>query len=300
MTFTQIALLGGLAALVLAVGIYAIVRATRMRGLRRRYGAAAMPKGRGISWRSILPIALLLGALVSMVLAVGQFRLSKQATQATVILAIDDSDSMKATDVRPDRLEAAKAAAQAFLDKLPAGFRVGVVTFAGQAKVLVAPSTDRAQVAAAVAALGTSGGTVIGDGLTAALDTIEADRSQHGPGAAAVVLLTDGQDTGSKVPPYEAAARAHALGVRVFTVALGRSTGGTSGANTALLQQLATATGAKTFTAGSAGQLTDVYQTLGSQLQYDLAIGGHGTLYVVFAAVLALAAGILMVTLSRN
>jgi Ca-activated chloride channel family protein len=291
---------GGLAFVALAVGVFALLRSRRMRKLRRRYGQAAMPKRQAFAWRTLAPAVLLLGAGASLVLAFGQVRLNHEATQGTVILAIDDSDSMQLTDVAPNRMKAAQSAAQAFLEHLPLGFRVGVVTFAGTARVLVAPTMDRTQVSDALDGLTTSKGTVIGDGLTSALDTIDADRRAQGTGPAAVVLLTDGQDTGSTVPPDQAALRAKSDGVKVFTVAVGATDAGTDGANTGLLAQIANTTQAQAFTAKTSGQLTEVYSALGSQLSSDLAIAGSGARYVVLGTVLAIAAGISLVVVTRQ
>jgi Ca-activated chloride channel homolog len=295
-----IVVVAGLALVALATGIYVLARARRMRGLRKRYGDAAMPQPQGFAWRTVAPIMLLVGAGASIVLAFGGVRLNHQATQGTVILAVDVSLSMDKTDVAPDRLEAAQAAAQSFLQRLPAGFRVGVVTFAGTARVLVAPTTDRAQIASALGTLSTSNGTVIGDGLSTALDTIDAERRASGDEPAAIVLLTDGQDTGSKISPDQAAQRAKTDNVKVFTVAVGAADAGTSGANTGLLSRIATTTDARAFTAASAGQLTEVYQSLGSELSTDLAIAGSGTRFVALAAALAIAAGVSLVVLQRG
>jgi Ca-activated chloride channel homolog len=296
-----IVVLAGLGVVALATGLHALVRARRMRRLRKRYSAAAMPKRGSFAWRNLAPIVLLLGAGASLVLAFGQVRFNRQATTGTVILAIDVSNSMERTDVAPDRLHAAQAAASAFLRQLPGGFRVGVVTFAGTARELVTPTEDRGIVAGALDALSPSKGTVIGDGLSTALDAIDTDRRQHGAQPAAVVLLTDGQDTGSRVSPDRAAQRAEANGVKVFTVAIGATdAGATDGANTALLTQLATTTGAQAFTAATSGQLTDVYRALGSQLSSDLAIEGSGARFVLLATALAIAAGISLLVLTRH
>lgn len=300
MGISGLIVVGGLAFVALAVGLFALLRSRRMRKLRRRYGDAAMPKRQPFAWRTLAPAVLLLGAGASLVLAFGQVRLNHQATQGTVILAIDDSDSMQLTDVTPNRLKAAQSAAQAFLEHLPPGFRVGVVTFAGTARVLVAPTMDRTQVSDALAGLTTSKGTVIGDGLASALDTIDADRRAQGAGPAAVVLLTDGQDTGSTVPPDQAALRAKSDGVKVFTVAVGATDAGTDGANTGLLAQIANTTQAQAFTAKTSGQLTEVYAALGTQLSSDLAIAGSGARYVVLGTVLAIAAGISLVVVTRQ
>ena len=107
--------------------VFVVVRAGKRAGLRRRYGRDAVPRGLGLPWRAMAPFVLLAGAAASLILVLGQFRLDRKPTQGTVLLVIDVSDSMEATDVEPTRLEAAKSAATSFLGKLPPGFRVGEI-----------------------------------------------------------------------------------------------------------------------------------------------------------------------------
>lgn len=245
------------------------------------------------------PIVLLAGAVVFIAIAFTQFRLSRQVTQGTVILVIDTSDSMDQTDVTPTRLDAATAAADAFLKELPEDFRVGLVTFSGTPDLAVAPTLERQQVVTALAGLTTGKGTVIGDGLSTALDSMEADWRANGKGPAAVLLLSDGLDTGSTVSPVTAAKRAQSLGVPVFTVALGVETA-TGGADTNLLRQVAADTEGETFTAQTASQLTSVYSRLGSTLSVDLAIGHAAGLFVGLAALFAIAAAAMVFVSARR
>ena len=137
---------------------------------------------------------------MSLLFAFGQVRIDRQVTAGTVVLAIDVSHSMGSSDVLPNRLAAAQVAAAAFLDRLPAGFRVGLATFSVSSAVPVFPTSDRARVASAVGSLAvdTGTGTVIGDGLSSALDAIQTDRGD-GDRPAAVVLLSDGRDSGSTI-----------------------------------------------------------------------------------------------------
>ena len=247
----------------------------------------------------VAPFVLLGGAVVFLGIAFTQFRLSRQVTQGTVILVIDTSDSMDQTDVTPTRLAAAKTAAAAFLQALPADFRVGLVTFSGTPDLAVAPTLERGRVSAALAGATTARGTVIGDGLAAALDAMEADWGANGKGPAALVLLSDGLDTGSAVSPTSAAGRAQSLGVPVFTVALGLETSST-GADSSLLRQISVNTGGKSFTAQTSSQLTGVYSSLGSTLSVDLAIGHSAGLFVGLAAIFGLAAGFVVVVSTRR
>ena len=240
----------------------------------------------------VLPVALLGAAVVCLVVALAQFRISRTGVVGTVVLTIDTSLSMNQKDVSPSRLGAAQEAARTFLEQIPATFPVGLVTFANDARQLEAPTQDRAAVAASLDSPPRGDGTVIGDGLNTSLDAIEA--IWHGnPQPAAVILLSDGRDTGSAVRPEDAASRAASLGVPVYTVVLGQtSTGGGPGANAALLEDIAQRTGAQSFTAETAGELDEVYGALGTQLSTQLKVSNSAALFVAIAAVLAVAAGL--------
>jgi Ca-activated chloride channel family protein len=233
------------------------------------------------------------------VFALLQFRIEREATQGTVILTMDVSNSMDRTDVAPDRLTAAIGAAREFLDTLPEGFPVGLVTFAGEPTEVVPPTGDRTVVDAALDSLERGRGTVIGDGMSLALDAIETDRADEDR-PAAMILLSDGLDTGSDVPPDAAAQRAAGLEVPVFTVVLGVASGGPGGADAELLQAIADTTGATAFTAATGQELQAVYQALGEQLSTDLAIGGTGPLFIVLGALFAVAAGLLVLLAGRS
>jgi Ca-activated chloride channel family protein len=178
--------------------------------------------------------------------------------EAAVMLVVDVSGSMEADDVEPTRLDAAREAAGRFLDKLPARFQVGLVVFSSQAETLVQPTTDRAAVRDALASLRADGGTAMGDGLSNALDVIEAARQRSNgapdsggsgsggsgsggsgsggsgssgtaPGAdrappAVTLLLSDGANSAGG-DPFVQAERARELGVPVYTIALGTEDG---------------------------------------------------------------------------
>lgn len=263
---------------------------------QRAVTAARRRRGRP-GWLRFVPVVLLGGAVACLVLAVMQFTVDREERNATVVLAMDASDSMLNTDVAPNRLVAAENAARAFLDELPERYRVGLVSFAGTAAEQVTPGPDRATVDAALGALDTGRGTVIGDGLSLALDQIERDLAATGERPAAVLLLSDGNDTGSQTPPSVAAERAFTMQVPVFTVVLGSAE---TGADPVVLAAIAETTGAESFSALTAGELTSVYETLGSELSTRLAIGGTGPLFVALGAFLAVAAGIVVLLTSRR
>jgi Ca-activated chloride channel family protein len=227
------------------------------------------------------------------------------------VLAIDVSHSMGSTDVLPNRLAAAQVAASAFLDRLPAGFRVGLATFSISSSVPVLPTSDRSRVATALSALAvdTGTGTVIGDGLSSAVDAIQADRGDTGERPAAVVLLSDGQDSGSTIPPVQAAARAADLGIPVYTVAIGEATTASPGPSVStgapdvspdVLGEMAESTGARSFTTSTSDQLTQVYDTLGSRLSSELAIDESAGPFVIAAVIMLLAATGLLVIGNRD
>lgn len=246
-------------------------------------------------WRKILPVLPLLAAVGCLVLAFTGFSFNVQETSPTIVLVMDVSDSMDASDVAPNRLAAAEAAANAFLDQLPPDFRVGLATFAGEARLAVAPTQARSEVVNALGALTTSRGTVIGDGLSVALDTIEEVREG---GDAVAVLLSDGRDTGSAVPPREAAERASELGVPVFTILLGQVTD-EGGANLAAMEEIATTSGGESFTAGTANDLTSRFENLGSELNVNLDVEPSTKPLVIAAIALAVLAGLMLIIMPR-
>lgn len=264
-------------------------------------------------WRRHLPPALLLLALGALILGFAR----PQATvlvpreEANVVMVMDVSGSMEATDVSPDRLVAAKEAAGAFLDRLPEDLRVGLVTFSGREQVLSLPTADHAAVHEAVDSLEAGGGTAMGDGLMRAteisqlgLDGGRRDAS-NGDGAgvpAAVVLLSDGANTNGQTEPEEAARRAQELGVPVFTVALGTEEGTVEAPggqavpvppDRETLGQIAEQTGGESFASASEGDLVGVYEDLGSSLGFVEEEREVTAAFAAAGAVLILAGGTL-------
>jgi Ca-activated chloride channel family protein len=251
------------------------------------------------AWLRRLPILLLIGAVVALGVALAQFRVSRTAKPPTVALVLDVSQSMNATDVEPSRLAAAQQAAETLVAQLPESFLVGLVSFADKATVLVPPTVDHAKVGAALDDPRQGRGTVIGDGLSATLDMIQQHWADQGSSPAVAVLLSDGRDTGSEVEPVDAAARAASIGVPVYTVVLGKTTG-PGAADDVLLSQIASATGATTSTAGSAEALTTIYEDLGTELSTQLQISSSAQLFVIIAVLLAMAAAVVVIILSQR
>ncbi len=227
---------------------------------------------RSARWRRHAPIALLLAGLSSMTLAAARpfAEVRTPVDRATVMLVMDASRSMELTDVSPSRLAAAQAAARAFLQELPDPFRVGVVAFAGTARPVAVPTTSREDVERSIEALETSRGTLIGDALAAGLRQLESLwREEERPAPAAVLLLSDGRDTGSAIAPAEAAQRARSAGVPVYTILTGNPTTGERPPDAGLLRDVAEVSGGEAFVAPTAGDLARVYADLGSRLTYE-------------------------------
>lgn len=290
-----------LAVLILVVGVVAWVLLGRREPTGRR-GSAPVRFRRRSPWGRRLPFILIAGAVLFLGLALTQFRLfQEEESTGTVVLAVDVSESMGRTDVEPSRLEAAKAAARVFLERLPPDLDVGLVTFAAESTILVAPTSERSELLAALNDLPRGEGTVIGDGLAASVDAIEDAWEVSGTTPAAVVLLSDGRDTGSVVPPLDAAGRAAEIEVKVYTVVLGQALateGG--GANVELLGQIADATGGSAFTADTAAGLIDVYDALQTQISTELGISDYGALFVGIAAFFAIAATVAVLLSMRS
>ena len=168
-------LLWGLLALPLLVLVYLALLRRRKR-VALRYASLALVKqaGPGAAWRRHLPPALFLLALATLLFALArpQAVLRLPSQQQTVILAMDVSGSMRASDVEPSRLEAAQAAARNFVAEQPAHTRIGVVAFAGTAQLVQPPTRNREDVIAAIDRFQLQRGTAIGSGIVVALDTL--------------------------------------------------------------------------------------------------------------------------------
>jgi Ca-activated chloride channel homolog len=240
---------------------------------------SVLPRRAG--WRRHAPVGMygIAAAVLILALARPHRMVTVETEQATVVIAIDRSGSMKATDVTPNRLEAAKRAANAFLDHVPAKVRVGALTFNSAASILAAPTTDHNAVQAAVATITPKGTTATGEAIETALRMIKSSRRPgQKPPPAAIVLLSDGKsDRG--VDPLKAADDAKVAGVPVTTVALGTDHGTIqqqrkNGSSVTLpvppdpqqLAQIARRSGGQAFAVADAARLKQVYENLGSQV----------------------------------
>jgi len=219
-------------------------------------------------WRRHAAIAVygLAALLLAGALAKPQATVAVPVEQATVVVVTDRSGSMLATDVRPSRLVAARRAAAKFVDDLPSSLRVGAIAFNQRASVLQSPTRDHAAVSEALRSVTAAGTTATGDALDAALRLIATQRAtdkRRSP--AAIILLSDGKSVRGS-DPVEAAARARAAGVAIYTVALGTDASGASAPDPATLAQIAQRSGGRAFSAVDAADLEQVYDRLGSQV----------------------------------
>jgi Ca-activated chloride channel family protein len=282
MSFEWPLALAGLALLPLVVVLYAL-RERRRRASAARFGNPALFPNivdRAPGRLRYVPLALFLVALAALVVGVARphATVSVRREEATVILGMDVSRSMKATDVEPTRLDAARAAAKAFLRKVPEKYRVGVVSFATRAVVAVAPTEDRSLVEAALDSLRPGEGTAIGDAIA-----LSAQLEQRGRGRAraprAVLLISDGARDGGQNAPQAAAAKAKSLHVPIYTVLVGTPDGVVEETLPGGLRQLirvppspetlrdvAEISGGEFFTATTDSRLREVYEDLGSRL----------------------------------
>jgi Ca-activated chloride channel homolog len=228
------------------------------------------------AWQRHLPAALVLAAIASLSVAMARpHRTVRVAIErASIVLVTDHSGSMQANDVNPTRLAAAQAAAEKFIDEVPAPVRIGAVAFAEQPDAVQAPSTDHGAARAVIERQTALGATATGDALAVALDLLRQGNSDRSP--AAIVLLSDGATTAGR-DPLDVARQARTQRVPIYTVALGKvdtvvpspSGFGTplvAAPDLATLREIARTTHATAYTADDADRLGAIYRRLGSRL----------------------------------
>ncbi|MBM3363258.1 MAG: VWA domain-containing protein [Betaproteobacteria bacterium] len=305
----------------------------RRKKMAVRYASLALVReAAGSSWRRHIPALLFLFSIAALLLASARpfatIRLPSQ--QETIMLAMDVSGSMRATDVEPNRLVAAQNAAKAFLNELPRHVKVGIVAFAGTASVVQPATLNREDLVAAIDKFQMQRGTAIGNGIVMSLAELFPDayidlaKMQYGNrpagssldekakagkktyepvapgsnGSAAIILLTDGQRT-TGVDPMEAAKLAGDYGVRVYTVGIGTVTGETIGfegwsmrvrLDEETLKAISARTQAEYFYAGTAQDLKKVYTALSSKLTLQKKETEISGLLALLGATLALLA----------
>lgn len=276
---------------------------------------AVAPKRSRYRWRH-LPAILAVAALVILTTAMAApteaVRIPR--SRAVVMLVIDVSESMVATDVAPNRLAAAQEAGRQFTDELTPGINLGLVSFGGTATVLVSPTTDRNTMKAGIDALRPQERTATGEGIFTALQAISTLQAVMGGGdttaPARIVLESDGAETVPTNPSeprgaFTAAQAAKDQGVEISTISFGTPQGtiDLNGVTVPVpvddqtLQTITNLTGGDAFHAGTLAQLQRVYATLQQEIGFETTRGDGSQGWMrlgALALALAVLAGVLI------
>jgi len=263
------------------------------------------------AWRPWVATALLLVALATAGVAVARPRahLTVPEQNATIVLVVDVSGSMRATDVKPSRLDAAVAAMQAFVHKLPKNVKIGLVAFSSTAEVLTKPTIDRQAIEDGLSYLSPEAGTALGDGLMVGshliISSLNAVGVHHEAGKflpAAIVLESDGAQNRGTATPQQAASYAKKHGIRIYGVALGTPNGKVVFGfglyqnsipvppDPATVRYVSRATGGQSFDAQNAKNLISIYKTLGSSIGRKTELREISSWFAIAAAVCLIAA----------
>lgn len=320
----------------LGAGYAWLLRRRRRDAVRISSLGIARAAAQGRQWRRHVPPALLLLALTMLLLAAARptGKVPLPWTRSTILLAVDVSLSMRVSDVKPTRLEAAQEAAKAFLREAPRSVEIGLVTFAGTSQVAQRPTRDRDALVAAIDAFQMQTHTAIGNAIVTCLAELFPDHHidlgemTFGPRAkgrsldardkpvpkeitpvapgsydsAAIILLSDGRRT-MGVDTLEAAKMAADRGVRIYVVGLGTTTGDAPAGEMPIyfqldeptLREVARMTGGEYHHAGTAEQLRSVYQNLGSRMEVQARETELTAIAALAAALLALTGAALSV-----
>jgi Ca-activated chloride channel homolog len=332
MTFIWVTMLWLLLLIPGFVVLYILLQ-RRRRKYALRYASLSLVKealGSGPGKRRYIPPILFLIGLTISILAIARpaASITLPSMQGTVILTIDSSGSMNADDLKPSRLEAAKAAAKTFIAKQPSNVRIGVVSFSESTAIVQPPTTDRQAILAAITRLSAQRGTAIGRGILTSLDAIfeEPGKTTLTPtpsarnsltpsqpkaptrtlprgtyASAAIVLLSDGQSN-SGPPPLDIIGEAVNRGVRIYTVGVGSESGtilrfeGFSmrvKLDEETLKQIADKTDGEYFKASSETDLNKIYDDLSKQVIFKTEQTELTAFFTALAALLFIAAGII-------
>ncbi len=305
MTFLWLPLLWTIAIVPVLALLY-ILAQRRRKKYALRYASLTLVKealGRGPGWKRHIPPALFIASIAFMLFALARpvAVVTLPSAEGTIILTMDVSGSMMADDLKPNRMEAAKAAARTFVEKQPQGVKIGIVSFSDNAFIVQAPTSDRDAVIAAINRLSPQRGTAIGRGILTSLDAIfespnsdfilpDTRFSQFAPtptptptppplpkgkyAPALIVLLSDGENN-REPEPLQIIETAANRGVRVYTVGVGSPEGTIlriqgRAIRTRLdeytLKRIADETDGLYYSASNEKDLQAIYEKLGTQL----------------------------------
>lgn len=254
--------------------------------------------------KQVVPMCLVVLAMCAGAVAAARpaYEETDRSEKAVVVLAIDVSLSMSATDVAPSRIEVAKKSAIRFVDNAPADALIGVVAFDSAAQQIISATENRDAVRRVISRLEPGTGTAIGEAIFASLDTIAAaaDEADAQDSAGTIILLSDGTTTTGR-PDNEAAAAAQARGVKVNTIAFGTPDGTvvTPDGQTVpvppdeqALQNIADIARGKSFAATTEDALTKIYDSLGSAIVRKTLMKEASGLFALAAVVLLFVAAL--------
>jgi Ca-activated chloride channel homolog len=303
------------------LGVYVAAQGRRRQRMRRfaHPAAASVTPARRSPWRH-LPITLLLLALAPLTIALAQPSRDVRVprNRAVIMLVIDVSQSMLATDVPPSRLVAAQRAAQEFAKEVTPGVNLGLIAFAGTPNVLVAPSPDHQLTAAALDRLRPDDSTATGQAIFAALQSIQTVNAVlKGPDdiqpPATIVLLSDGKENKPDNPnapegAYTAARSARQQGVTISTIAFGTPTGHVELKNQTvpvpvdgdMMKTIAHLSGGQTSTAATIDELNHNFHAAEDQLGYRMERGPATAGWLRLAVILAGIGAVLGLLINRR
>ena len=262
-------------------------------------------------WRRHVAVALSLLSLITLTAAFARPKTTVEVPRerATIVVVIDASQSMAATDVAPNRLAAAKQAAIQFVNELPEKYNVSVVSMAGNVSILVPPTLQHNTVETAINSIKLQDSTAIGEGITTAMRALQQAPKDpahpNDPAPGAIVVLSDGTNTSGR-SPQQAAVDAGKAKVPIYTIAYGTENGYVDlddkrqlvPVDHALMAEIAKLSGGQTFDAGSLSELRNVYKNIGSEVGYEKAdrevtsrFAGYGLAFAVLAALGAISLG---------
>ena len=303
------------------IGLYVVVQLARHKRMLRFANMELLesvaPK-RPSRWRHVPAILLVLSLLLLTVAMAGptnDVRIPRN--RAVVMLVIDVSQSMRATDVPPSRLVAAQEAAKQFADQLTPGINLGLIAYAGTATVLVSPTTNRDATKTAIDKLQLADGTATGEGIFTALQAIATVGAVIGggdePPPARIVLMSDGKETVPSNPDnpkgaYTAARTAKDQGVPISTVSFGTPYGYVEINNqrqpvpvdAEMLKKIAELSGGEAYTASSLEQLKEVFTNLQEQIGYETRKGDASAGWLRLGALVLALAGLSALLINRR
>ena len=298
----------------------------RRREFAARYGSLGVVKDQ--TNRRHIPVLVFLVAITILIVSIArpQATVSVPKLEGTVILTFDVSGSMAADDLKPTRMEAAKAAASEFVEKQPSNISIGVVAFSDGGISIQSPTTDRAETLETIYRLVPRRGTSLGNGILVSLNTIIVSagdppilntNSLSDPSSppvtdsvpqgwypsSVIVLLSDGENNESPDPILVADVAAD-LGVRVYTIGIGSTAGATlevegftvfSQLDESLLQEISGITGGVYYNAANEEDLVRIYRDLepklsikSEEIEVTSLFAGVGVLLFLVAGALSL------------